>query len=170
MMLETSRLRFRQHLPADLDPFCAMEADPGVRKFVGGNPRSRAEAEQKFESTYLRPIQHRMGLWATELKPNGPYVGYCGVYSHLGTNGPIPGEGTLAFYLAQAYWGQGFATEAGTMFVRFAFQELLLRRLVATVQTGNSASLRVLEKLGFSWHHFEPGEARSFNHFELLAT
>jgi [ribosomal protein S5]-alanine N-acetyltransferase len=103
-------------------------------------------------------------------KTQRSYVGYCGVYSHLGTNGPIPGEGTLAFYLAQAYWGQGFATEAGTMFVRFAFQELLLRRLVATVQTGNSASLRVLEKLGFSWHHFEPGEARSFNHFELLAT
>jgi RimJ/RimL family protein N-acetyltransferase len=79
----------------------------------------------------------------------------------------FPGEGTLAFYLARAYWRQGLASEAGTAFVSFAFGELRLTRLVATVQVGNDASVRVLEKLGFSWHHLEAGDLRSYNHFEL---
>lgn len=165
--LETTRLLFRDHEPSDLEPFCAMEADPEVRRFVGGRPRSRAEAEQKFNSVYLPPIPNRMGLWATALKPSGLYIGYCGVYPHFSEAGVIPCEGTLAFYLARANWRQGLATDAGTAFVAFAFAELHLTRLVATVQVGNDASVRVLEKLGFSWQRREEGDLRSYNHFEL---
>ena len=43
----------------------------------------------------------------------------------------IPGEGTLAFYLARAYWGRGLATEAGRAFVRHGFDGLRLGRIVA---------------------------------------
>lgn len=153
----------------DLDAFCAMQADPDFRRFVGGEPRTRADAEQKFRSTYLRPISNGLGLRATELRASGTYIGYCGVYPHFGSDGPVPGEGTLAFYLAQAYWGQGFATEAGVAFVQFAFEQLRLVRLVAIVQVGNEASRRVLDKLGFTVHHREPGAPRSFEHYELSA-
>ena len=167
VVLETQRLIFRDHEIGDLEPFCTMEADPKFRRFVGGRPRSHADAERKFRSTYLRPIPDRLGLWATVLKPDSRYIGYCGVYPHFGPNSVIPGEGTLAFYLARPYWGQGLATEAGRAFISFAFRELGLSRLVAAVEAGNAASVSVLEKLGFSWHHFEPGETRSFNHYEL---
>jgi RimJ/RimL family protein N-acetyltransferase len=169
VVLETPRLLFRDHESGDLEPFCTMEADPEVRRFVGGKPRTRAEAERKFRSMYLRPHPERLALWATVLKSTGSYIGYCGVYPHFGTHSPIRGEGTLAFYLARAYWDQGLASEAGAAFVAFAFQELRLSRLVASVEVGNGASVRVLEKLGFSWHHLEPGGSRSFNHYELLA-
>ena len=165
--LETTRLLFRDHAPGDLEPYCAMEADAEVRRFVGGRPRPRAEAERKFNAVYLPPIPNRMGLWATVFKPSGDYIGYCGVYPHASAAGVIPDEGTLAFYLARAYWHQGLATEAATAFVAFAFGELRLTRLVATVQVGNDASVRILEKLGFSRHHLEAGDLRSYNHFEL---
>lgn len=105
VVLESQRLLFRDHEIGDLEPFCAMEADPEVRRYVGGNPRSHADAEHKFRSTYLKPRENRLGLWATVLKATGSYVGYCGVYPHFGSHAPIPGEGTLAFYLAPPYWG-----------------------------------------------------------------
>jgi ribosomal-protein-alanine N-acetyltransferase len=47
-ILESERLLFRPHLIADLDAFCAMEMDIAVRRYVGGHPRSREEAEKRF--------------------------------------------------------------------------------------------------------------------------
>jgi RimJ/RimL family protein N-acetyltransferase len=168
IILETDRLLFRDHELADMEAFCAMEADPEVRKYVGGRPRSRPEAEARFRSIYLPPVRDRMALWATVLKLTGNYIGYCGIYPNFGPSGPIPHEGTLAFYLARACWGQGLASEAGLAFVRFAFTELALDRIVATVQVGNDASVSILKKLGFSWQRLARGERCSYNYFQLL--
>jgi RimJ/RimL family protein N-acetyltransferase len=169
IVLETERLVFRDHALADLEPFCAMEADPEVRRFVGGQPRTRPAAEQKFRAVYLPAVRDRLGLWATVFKAEDRYIGYCGIYPHFGPAGAIPGEGTLAFYLARAYWGLGLATEAGRAFIELGFGELNLSRIVASVEAGNEASLRVLRKLGFVWLGLDPGARRSFHQFELTA-
>jgi ribosomal-protein-alanine N-acetyltransferase len=168
IVLESERLLFRDHEPADLDAYCAMEADPEVRRYVGGAPRTREAAEQKFPGRVRKPESDRLRMWATVYKPEGAYIGRCGVYPHLGASGAIPGEGSLAFYLARAYWGRGLATEAGRAFVDFGFNELGLSKIVTAVQVGNDASVRVLEKLGFALVRTEPGEFRSFYHFELI--
>jgi [ribosomal protein S5]-alanine N-acetyltransferase len=169
IVLESERLLFRDHEPADVDAYCEMEADPEVRRYVGGAPRPRDAAERKFWAGLHRPESERLWMWATVYKPEGRYIGRCGVYPHFESKGTIiAGEGTLGFYLAREYWGRGLATEAGRAFVNFAFGELRLSRIVAAVQAGNDASVRVLEKLGFSLFHTEAGEVRSFYHFELL--
>jgi ribosomal-protein-alanine N-acetyltransferase len=168
IVLETERLLFRDHEPSDLDDYCAMEADPEVRRYVGGAPRAREDAERRSRKGLDRPEDRRLWMWATVYKPEGRYIGRCGVYAHFGPSGSIiGGEGSLAFYLARTYWGRGLATEAGCAFVHFGFNELGLSRIVTTVQIGNDASVRVLEKLGFSLVSTEKGEFRSFYHFEL---
>jgi RimJ/RimL family protein N-acetyltransferase len=169
IVLETGRLLFRDHEAADLDAFCAMEADPEVRRYVGGTPRTREAAEAKFRSTYLPPIRGRMGMWATVYKPEACYIGYCGVYPHFGSQGAIAGEGTLGYYLARPYWGRGLATEAARAFVTFAFDELRLTRIVTAIDARHEVSRHILErKLGFRIVRHEGGERRSFDHFELL--
>ena len=62
-ILETERLLFRDHEPGDLDAYCAMEADPEVRRYVGGQPRSREAAEEKFHRVYLPQVPDRLALW-----------------------------------------------------------------------------------------------------------
>jgi ribosomal-protein-alanine N-acetyltransferase len=166
IVLETERLLFRDHLAEDLEPFCELEADPEVRRFVGGSPRTRERAEEKFRD-FLLPVQDRLGLWATHYKPDDRYIGYCGVYPHFGVKGPIPFEGALGYTLARSHWGRGLASEAARAFVDFGFDELHLRRIVAMVEVGNGASVRVLEKLGFRLWHLETIHRRSFYHFEL---
>lgn len=168
IVLESERLLFRDHEPADLEPYCEMEADPEVRRYVGGAPRPRDAAERKFQAGLHRVAADRLAMWATVYKPEGRYIGRCGVYPHFGpADRMIAGEGTLGFYLARAYWGRGLATEAGRAFVNFAFHELALSRIVTAVQIGNDASVRVLQKLGFTLERTEIGEVRSFYHFEL---
>jgi [ribosomal protein S5]-alanine N-acetyltransferase len=167
IFLESERLVFRSHEAGDLDAFCAMEGDEEVRRYVGGAPRTREVAEQKFWNGPMAPVTGRLAMWATVLKPEGSYVGRCGLYPHLKGGDRVPDEAVLAFYLARAFWGRGLATEAGRTFVNFGFGELGLKRIVTAVDTRNAASVRVLEKLGFAVERFEEGP-RSFYHFELL--
>jgi ribosomal-protein-alanine N-acetyltransferase len=167
IVLESERLVFRSHEAGDLEAFCAMECDAEVRRYVGGAPRTREAAEQRFWSGPMRPVTDRLAMWATVLKSEDRYVGRCGLYPHLEGENRVPGEAALGFYLAREFWGRGLATEAGRAFVDFGFGELGLRRIVTAVEVGNAASVRVLEKLGFGVKEIERG-TRSFYHFELL--
>ena len=54
IILSSERLQFRQHIMADMDAYCAMEMDVEVRRYVGGHPRSREEAERRFMGS-LKP-------------------------------------------------------------------------------------------------------------------
>ena len=166
IFLASERLLFRSHEAADLDAFCAMEADAEVRRYVGGAPRTREAAEQRFWEGVMQPVEDRLAMWATVLKADGRYVGRCGLYPKFKEEGRVAGEAVLGFYLAREFWGQGFATEAGRAFVDFGFDELKLGRIVTAVEVGNKASIRVLEKLGFVVAGHERGP-RSFFHFEL---
>lgn len=167
VILESKRLLFRPHEHTDLDNYCAMEMDPDVRRYVGGYPRSRDDAERKFRQGSLKPSPGRLGVWATILKPDGPYVGRCGLYPRTDSQGrTVASEAALSFYIARAFWNQGFATEAAQAFVEFGWRDLHLSRIVATVQEGNAASVHILEKLGFDLIRTERG-MRSFLEFAL---
>jgi RimJ/RimL family protein N-acetyltransferase len=118
IILESERLCFRPHEPADLDRFCAMEMDPDVRRYVGGYPRSREDAERKFPHRQIQEVSGRLGVWATVLKSNGQYIGRCGLYPHINSEREVVvGEATLSFYIAREHWGQGLASEAARAFV-----------------------------------------------------
>jgi RimJ/RimL family protein N-acetyltransferase len=113
IVLTSERLLFRKHVLADLDDFCAMEQDADVRRYVGGYPRTREAAEERFKDGLARANADRLGMWATVLKSTGQYIGRCGIYPSFGhDNQPIAGEAALGLYIAKSFWGQGYATEA----------------------------------------------------------
>jgi ribosomal-protein-alanine N-acetyltransferase len=165
-VLESERLGFRPHEVADLEAFCAMEMDAEVRRYVGGAPRTREAAEERFWGRAMQPAEGRLAMWATVLKSEGQYVGRCGLYPNMDAAGRVA-EAVLGFYLAREFWGRGLASEAGRAFVAFGFDELKLVRIVTAVQAGNAASVRVLEKLGFVLVRHEAGPRSFFYHFEL---
>jgi ribosomal-protein-alanine N-acetyltransferase len=170
ILLETERLLLRHHIEADLDAFCEMMADPEFRRLSGGKPLSREEAERTFRENVLLHQPTRLGLWATEYKPEGRYIGRCGVYQNRGDNNEVvPGEGQLAYYLARPYWRRGLATEASHALVEIAFREWGLSRIEAGINATNRASLRVVEKLGFVWIRSGEGGGNSWHEFELWA-
>jgi len=164
---ETERLYFRQHQPEDIDAFCAMEADEDFRRYVGGRPRPREEAEKRFMNG-LGPVNDGLRMWATVYKPEGKYIGRCGIYPHFNAeNQPVPGEAALGLYLDKAYWGRGLATEAGRAFVAYGFEQYNLNRILTAIDIRNEASVSVIEKLGFKLDWTEIGDLRSFHHYVL---
>lgn len=47
------------------------------------------------------------------------------------------------------FWGKGIGTEAHSLLIQWAFDELNLHKIWAVVYTNNAAVLKIIEKLGF---------------------
>jgi len=74
----------------------------------------------------------------------------------VGAIGVRPGEdinrfsAEIGYWLGEEYWNRGIVTEAVHAVTRYAFTSLEMMRLQAEVFEWNTASMRVLEKAGFT--------------------
>ncbi|WP_136689874.1 GNAT family N-acetyltransferase [Halorhabdus amylolytica] len=84
-------------------------------------------------------------------------------------------RGELGYWVAAAYQGNGYATDAVGTIVAYAFRDLGLHRVEAKVFDGNDASRRVLEKIGFTHEGvhreatFSDGQFRDVHWYGVLA-
>jgi RimJ/RimL family protein N-acetyltransferase len=88
---------------------------------------------------------------AVTLKAGSRLIGNCGI--RLSASRDVPPErlyheAEIGYELAPDEWGHGYATEAAREIVRFGFDELGLHRITAWTVADNTASVRVLEKIG----------------------
>ena len=78
--IDTARLRLRPRAPADLEAIVAMDADPAVRRSIGG-PLDSAPFREEVRRNIAegRPEPH--ASWAIEWRdrPPGPLLGLCGL-------------------------------------------------------------------------------------------
>lgn len=139
----TARLRFWRPREADLEAvFERYAGDPEITRYLSW-PYHRTLADTRFFLD-LSDSQWSRG-------PVGPYL--------LATEGRLIGSTGLEFFtpyravtgyvLARDAWGRGLATEALLAMVALA-RELGAWRLETICHPGNAASLRVLEKGGFT--------------------
>jgi RimJ/RimL family protein N-acetyltransferase len=88
------------------------------------------------------------------MKYNNTFVGACGLHNVTDDSGP-----ELGYWVGKQYWGNGYATRATQLLIRFGFEQLHLSRIHAHAIESNSASRRVLEKSGFRFlglkEHFD---------------
>jgi RimJ/RimL family protein N-acetyltransferase len=150
--LMAPRLRLRQWRAADLEPFAALNADPAVMEFM---PRclSREDSDALAATAQAEILNRGWGLWATELRDSGEFIGCVGL-----SVPSFPAHFTpcveLHWHLKRASWGRGFATEAARECLRFAFETLDLSEIVAFTVPANTRSRAVMERLGM-WHDVE---------------
>ncbi len=83
------------------------------------------------------------GVWAVELAGSGELIGRCGLFYI-----PETDETEVDYLLAKAHWGKGFASEAASEALRFAFENAQKTAIVGIVHPENLASQHVLEKIG----------------------
>ena len=87
-----------------------------------------------------------IGLLAVERKATRDVIGHCGL---IDSGRGSAGEPELAFELLRRVWRQGYATEASLAVLDWA-RSSGYERLWATVWEWNTASRRVLAKVGFT--------------------
>jgi RimJ/RimL family protein N-acetyltransferase len=132
----------------DLDQILALWTNPVVTRHIGG-PRDPQVVLDHFRQLIRGPetfAQEQAEWWWTivELR-SGELLGLC----HL-LEKKVDGqtEVEVGYFLLPAYWGQGYASEAASLVVAYAFCELQLESVVVVIDPGNDASISVARRLG----------------------
>jgi RimJ/RimL family protein N-acetyltransferase len=140
--LHTERLVLRRWTDADRPGFHALNADPQVMATIGP-VMSRAESDAFMNRIEQRFDEHGFGLWCVEL--DGDPIGFTGLAVPWFRDGVEVG-----WRIRSAYWGHGYAPEAGRECLRVAFDELGLDEVISFTAATNLNSQRVMSKLGLT--------------------
>jgi RimJ/RimL family protein N-acetyltransferase len=144
--LHTDRLRLRPIEDSDADALFALQSNAHVLRYWDAPPWTERSRAERFIAACRQLAEAGTGARvAVELAADGAFVGWCG----LTRWNPDYRSASMGYCLAEAAWGQGYATEAARALLRWGFETLDLNRVQAETDTRNAASARVLEKLGF---------------------
>jgi RimJ/RimL family protein N-acetyltransferase len=146
--LTTERLLLRRWREADRLPFQRINADPRVMEFLPGL-LAPDESDKLLDRADAHFEQHGFGPFAAELREEGTFLGYIGLYVPAFEAHFTPAV-EIGWRLDANYWGCGLATEGAHAVVRHAFTDLGLDRLVSFTVPDNLRSRRVMEKLGMT--------------------
>jgi ribosomal-protein-alanine N-acetyltransferase len=142
--LATERLLLRTFTSDDLEAVHAYAGDPEVCRFTDWGPNTPAQSRAFIDEMRAASALEQPDSMTWAVTAAGGVVGACSVtvtnHEHR--------RGAMGYVLARAYWGQGYATEAAAVVLRFAREDLGLERVEATCRPGNAASQRVLVKIG----------------------
>lgn len=143
----TARLEFSVFVEADLADLAALLSDPEVMRYSIRGARTLAQSRAVLESFQLAQQTHGFSKWAVRRVDDRSFVGYCGLDYY-----PVEGqpEVELGYRLAVEHWGQGLATEAAQAVLDWAFRDRRLPYVIGFLDPGNTASVRVLEKIGMT--------------------
>jgi RimJ/RimL family protein N-acetyltransferase len=144
--LETERLLLRQWLPADREPFAALNSDSKVMEYFPAL-LTREESDAMADRCQSLIEERGWGFWAVECKFTREFIGFVGLHTPSAelTFSPCV---EIGWRLAFKHWGKGFATEAAAEALRFGFKVLQLREIVAFTTLANRRSRAVMERLG----------------------
>ena len=142
--LSTARLLLRRPHPADTAAVFEYASDPVVVRYVdwpaavepADTRRATERALQKWELA-------EEYSWRVTVPPDDTPIGSAGCR----LNGD---SADFGFVLNRRYWGHGYATEAGGAVLDWLKSLGVIKRILATCDVENVASVRVLEKLGLS--------------------
>lgn len=166
-MLETLRLRLLPWGPDDWRQLKPIAQDPEVMRYISnGQPWTDERIQQLAQRQIVGFAQRGFCFWklldksaakadleasvkpgSAPANPGTPktneMIGFCGLQPLEGTP-----DVEIGWWLARSWWGKGLATEAAREAMRDGFERIGLRRVVAVAQSGNKASIHIMEKLG----------------------
>ena len=129
----------------DYDEFHALLTEPGVRRYLCDDRILSTEETRGFLEQSRRLLANESaGLWAIRRPEEAALLGIVGYwYFHE------PPQLELLYALSEGVWKLGYATEASRRMIDYGRQRLNLAIILASTDTPNVASIRVLERLGF---------------------
>ncbi len=153
-VLATRRLLLEPLLPAHARHLFRHLQDRRLYHFYAGEPPATVEE-----------LERRYQAWATHKSPDGTqtWLNYAvrrtdGIYVGWVQATLVGDMATIGYDIFPDFWRRGYATEACGELVRALCYEHNIANIVAVVDTENTASIRLLEGLGFALAWTGPSE------------
>src|SRR4029450_1408396 len=146
MILTTERLLLREFTENDWHIVFAYQSDPRYLRYSPWTHRLPEDVERLVQEfigwQHAQPrCQYQLAII---LQTTHLLIGTCGIRMAIAH----AQEAELGYELHPDSWGHGYATEAAWSMLAFGFGGLRLQRVWAQCLAENTASVRVLERLG----------------------
>jgi len=145
--LRTARLTLRPYTLDDFDALFDIQSRPEVTRYLLFGTRDRDQVrrslQQKVEASVLDEEGANLTL-AVVLPETGALIGDVMLFWLSRADR----QGEIGYVFHPDYGGKGYATEAARVLLRLGFEKLGLHRIIGRIDARNTASARVLERLG----------------------
>ncbi|MFV0387653.1 MAG: GNAT family N-acetyltransferase [Pyrinomonadaceae bacterium] len=142
--METPRLIHRPFTTEDIPRLVELRVNPDINKFIGGDEINTPEWIAKRLQWYLDTYEEfGFGMYAMIWKETGELIGWSGLQK-FGDSGDID----VGYGMSEEFWGRGIALETAEFWVKYTFTKTDLKKLVAVADVSNTASNKVLAKVG----------------------
>lgn len=148
MKLETNRLLLRKMQDDDAISLFTIWSDPIVTEHM--NISAFKKVDQATEMIrYLNKLaeDHQAIRYSVILQHSGEVIGSCG-FNHFDFANQ---KAEIGYELAYEHWGNGYAQEAINCLTNYGFKELDLNRIEAKVAPENTSSVKLLQRLAFTY-------------------
>lgn len=143
----SQRLLIRPLQLADSDAVFRYRSDPDVVRYQMWRPQGKSDVRQFIRKLHgLAPGMP--GIWyqfAVVLQESNELIGDCGIHVPL----TAADAAELGMTLAPEFQGKGFAEEALRAFIRYCFETLHMRLIIARTVPQNTRSIALINKMGF---------------------
>jgi RimJ/RimL family protein N-acetyltransferase len=144
VVLKTDRLILGTWQSSDWRAFRPIAQDVEVMRYItGGIPWSDEQIRGFVDRQVKLYAERGFCRWRLVEEASGELIGFCGLGFWRDRLEP-----EIGWWLARRWWGRGLATEAGRCALRDAFERVGLERVISVAAAENTASRRVMEKLG----------------------
>jgi len=149
--LQSRRLGFRTWRQSDLPLALRLWGDPAVTRFISQQGFTEPEIRARLEREIATQETSRIQYWPIFTLAGAQHVGCCGLRPREGH----PRVPEFGVHIGSDHWRQGYALEAASCVIEYAFGVLGFEGLFAGHNPENVASRNLLARLGFAHTHNE---------------
>ncbi|MFN0189458.1 MAG: GNAT family N-acetyltransferase [Bacteroidia bacterium] len=148
IITSTDRLHIRELSVHDAPFIFRLVNSPSWLKYIGDrNVKTEEDAKKYLKNGPLKSYDDNgFGLYWVGLRDSNIPIGMCGVIKRADFESP-----DIGFAFLPEYEGKGYGYESASAVLDYCKTEFHLKRILGITLEANSASVRLLEKLGLSF-------------------
>lgn len=168
LLLETKNLLLREMKIDDAEALYQMDCNPKVHQYLWNKPvNSIDEIYQNIEKVRNQYLENNIGRFVVLEKESNSIIGWAGLKYNTETVHNRINFYDIGYRLNETSWGKGYASEAAFAWLNYGFDVMKIESLNASAHVHNSASNRILQKIGLKFTENYIEDAIPWNWYEL---
>lgn len=156
----TNRLELRRFEETDVEAvYKNYGSDPKVNEYISFAPCAEMDSCRQFIEMHLIQYESDLSFYGWAITLDNQVIGSIGLFD-VDENTE---QCELGYSVGSRWWGNGYATEAASAVLDFAFNKVGIHRIYASHHIDNTASGKVLTKIGMQYEGTMRDGQRNFD-------